>query len=347
MTEPAISFAAAFEAASRPGGPSPETVGQVFRAIFAGKWPPVQVAGILVALRFAGESPELLAAAAGALRAVMLPVEHSFPVLLDTCGTGGDHSSTLNLSTGAALIAAAAGVPVAKHGNRAATSRTGSADVLEALGVALDVPPERQSEVLRTVGLSFLFAQAHHPAMLHAMPVRRELGIRTLLNCLGPLANPARATHQLVGAFDQTARARLAGALRVLGTKRAWVVRSADGMDEVSPYATTHVTQVTPSGLEEFEIAPEDFGIARSRAGSTDGGEAGENARVLEAILRGQAHPAVDAFILNAAAALVVGEGLRPRQAADQARALLESGVAFTTLERLRACTVRLRTLGS
>lgn len=342
MTEARLSFTATFEQISREGGLSPQAAAGAFHAIFSGNWPPAQVAGLFVALRLVGESPELLAGAARALREVMLRVEHSFPVLLDTCGTGGDHSSTLNLSTGAAIVAAAAGVAVAKHGNRAATSQTGSADVLEALGVALGVPPGQQSEVLNTVKLSFLFAQAHHPALKYTSPVRRELGIRTLLNSLGPLLNPAGATHQLIGVYDQSARALMAGALRELGTTRAWVVRSSDGMDEVSPHAITQVSQVTPTGIETFEIAPEDFGIARSPAGAIDGGNASQNARVLEAILRGRAHPSLDAFVLNAAAALVVAQGLNPRHAAERAREALASGAAFDKLELLRIHTQRL-----
>ena len=222
------------------------------------------------------------------------------------------------------MIAAGAGVAVGKHGNRAATSRSGSADVLEAMGVPLDVPADAQSAVLREARIAFFFAQAHHPAMKHAGPIRKELGIRTIFNCLGPLANPAGATHQLLGAYDDGMRPVLAKALRGLGTKRAWVVRSTDGMDEMSPHAATRVTELSGGSFREFEIAPEDFGLARSPAGAIQGGDPKENAAVLELVLDGKPHASRDAFLLNAAAALVVAEGTRaeasPRQGARIAR---------------------------
>lgn len=336
MTEQVPHFPQVFAELTSPSGISPARVDQVFTAIFSGAWTSAQVAGFLVALRIGGESAEVIAAAAMAMRRVMLRVEHQLARVLDTCGTGGDGSGTLNLSTGAALIAAACGVPVAKHGNRAATSRAGSADVLEAMGVPLDVPASAQAGVLQQANIAFLFAQAHHPAMRHVMPVRRELGVRTLFNCLGPLANPAGATHQLVGAFDDAMRPVLAKALLRLGTERAWVVRSVDGLDEVSPYAVTRVTVLDHGRLEELEIAPEDFGFARSAAGAARGGDVAENARVLEAVLAGEPHPSCDAFLLNAAAALVVAEGAEPKEAARKAREALRSGAALATLGRFR-----------
>jgi anthranilate phosphoribosyltransferase len=326
------SFAKVFDELAG-GALSPATVRRVFDAIFAGTWTPAQTGGFLVALRLSGDSPEVIQAAAEAMRAAMVRVPHDFSILLDTCGTGGDGSSTLNLSTGAALIAAGAGVAVGKHGNRAATSRSGSADVLEALGVPLDVPAAEQSHVLREARIAFFFAQAHHPAMRHAGPIRKELGIRTIFNCLGPLANPAGATHQLLGAFDDGMRPVLARALRGLGTTRAWVLRSVDGMDEVSPHAPTRVTELSGGTFREFEIAPEDFGLERSPKGAIQGGEPRENAAVLDALLAGAAHPSRDAFLLNAAAALVVAEELEPRRALDRARESLESGAARGVLE--------------
>jgi anthranilate phosphoribosyltransferase len=312
---------------------TPETVRRVFDAIFAGAWAPAQIAGFLVGLRYFGESPETIQAAAESMRAVMVRVPHDFATLLDTCGTGGDGSNTLNLSTGAALIAAGAGAAVGKHGNRAASSQSGSADVLEALGVPLDVPAADQAHVLREARIAFLFAQAHHPAMKHAGPIRRELGIRTIFNCLGPLSNPAGATHQLLGAYDDAMRAVLATALRGLGTKRAWVVRSTDGMDEISPHARTRVTELSGGTLREFEIAPEDFGLSPSPAGAIRGGDPKNNAEALEAVLAGKPHPSRDAFVLNAAAALVVAEDIEPRRAADRARESLETGAARRVLE--------------
>jgi len=330
-------FADVFAELTAPSGLSPKTVRRVFDAIFAGAWTPAMVSGFLVALRLTGnETPPVIAAAASAMRAVMVPVTHSFDVLLDTCGTGGDGSASLNLSTGAALIASAAGVAVAKHGNRAATSRAGSADVLEAMGIPLDVPGARQGEVLAEAQIAFLFAQAHHPAMRHVMPVRRELGVRTLFNCLGPLANPAGATHQLLGAFDDAVRPVLANALSELGTTRSWVVRSEDGLDEMSPFAATRISEVDGGQVRELSLTPEDFGLPRSPAGAIDGAEPAHNARVLEAILRNEPHPARNAILLNAAAALVVALGIEPKAATERARAALESGAANASLVRLR-----------
>ena len=332
MTSEHPTFASVFDELGR-GRVSAATVRRVFDAIFAGAWTPAQTGGLLVALRLAGDSAETIQAAAEAMRAVMVRVPHDFSALLDTCGTGGDGSNTLNLSTGAALIAAGAGAPVGKHGNRAASSQSGSADVLEALGVPLDVPAADQTHVLREARIAFLFAQAHHPAMKHAGPIRRELGIRTIFNCLGPLSNPAGATHQLLGAYDDAMRVVLATALRGLGTERAWVVRSTDGMDELSPHAPTRVTELSGGTLREFEIAPEDFGLARSPAGAIRGGDPKNNAEALEAVLAGKPHPSRDAFVLNAAGALVVAEGLDPKRAADRARESLESGAARRVLE--------------
>src|SRR5690606_24287483 len=182
---------------------------------------------------------EVIAGAARAMRANMVAVEHAFPKLLDTCGTGGDETGTVNLSTGAALICASLGVPVAKHGNRAVSSRSGSADVVRALGIPVDLPAEAASRVLVEANIAFLMAPTHHPAMKHAAAVRKDLGIRTVFNCLGPLVNPARATHQLIGAFSDDLRPVLAHTLGQLGTVRAWVVRGEDGIDEVSPYGAT------------------------------------------------------------------------------------------------------------
>lgn len=333
----APAFPAVFAELTAPGGIAPSSVRLVFDAILEGRWTPVQVAGFAVALRLRGESAEIIAAAAESLRAAMVGVEHGLPQVLDTCGTGGDGRGTLNLSTGAAIIAASAGVPVAKHGNRAVSSRAGSADVLEALGIPLEVPPSRAAELLSEVGIAFLMAPAHHPAMRHGGVARRELGIRTIFNCLGPLANPARATHQLLGAYDDALRAVLARTLRSLGVSAAWVVRGVDGLDEVSPHGPTRVTALSGATIEELEIAPEDFGIAPLPEAAARGGDAADNARVLRSVLGGEAHPAADAFVLNAAAALVVARGLSPRAATDAAREAIASGKALATLERWRA----------
>ncbi len=336
-------FSEVYAELSSPAGISPETVRRVFDAILAGDWTPVQVAGFAVSLRMRGESAPVIAAAVESMRAAMLGVDHGLSRLLDTCGTGGDGLGTVNLSTGAAIIVAAAGVPVAKHGNRAVSSRAGSADVLEALGLPLDLPPHAAADVLREANIAFLMAPAHHPAMRHGGVARRELGIRTIFNLLGPLANPARATHQLLGAYDDSVRPVLAETLRTLGVQRAWVVRGEDGLDEVSPFGATRVTELSGGSLTEHRIAPEDFGLQPSAEGAIAGGDAAHNAGILREVLSGRPHPATDAFVLNAAAALVVAEELPARAAVDRVRETLETGAAARALDRWRAATEKHR----
>lgn len=331
-----LRFAEVYAELESDEGIAPERVRAVFDAILSGAWTPVQVAGFAVALRLRGETPEAITAAAEALRATMVPVVHTLPRALDTCGTGGDGSGTLNLSTAAAVIAAAAGVPVAKHGNRAVSSRAGSADVIEALGLPVDLPAEAGSALLEEVGIAFLMAPTHHPAMKHGGVARRELGIRTIFNCLGPLANPARATHQLLGAYADDLRPVLARALARLGVVRAWVVRGEDGLDELSPYGPTRVTELDAGALRERVVAPEDFGLAPSPPDAARGGDARDNARAIEAILSGKPHPARDAVLLNAAAALVVADALTPKAALARAREVVDGGAAFERLEAWR-----------
>jgi anthranilate phosphoribosyltransferase len=312
-------------------------VRDAFGAILTGQWTPIQVAGFAVALRMRGESPAVIVEAAQAMRAAMLTVEHSLPVVVDTCGTGGDGAHTLNLSSGAALIVAACGLPVAKHGNRSISSRCGSADVFEALGVPLDVPPAKQADVLREAGIAFLFAPAHHGALKHAGQARKELGVRTLFNALGPLANPARATHQLVGVYEESLRPVVARALGLLGLRSAWVVRGEDGLDEVSPCGPTRVSALGPDGqVRELTAQPQDFGVEPVDASAIAGGDASGNAQALLAILEGKRHPAREAVVLNAAAALHVATGDERRACADRARSALDSGAAVQVLERWR-----------
>lgn len=311
-------------------------VRKVFDAIFAGAWTPVQVAGFIAALRARGESAETIATAARSLRSVMVKVDHGLPRLLDTCGTGGDGHGTVNLSTGAAILVAASGIPVAKHGNRAASSRTGSADVLEALGIPIDLAPATSGELLREVGITFLLAQSHHPAMRHAAQARRELGIRTIFNCLGPLCNPAAATHQLVGAPDPKVRRLLADTLHALGSERAWVATGDEGLDEISPCGPTRVAVVTRTGVSETEVAPEDFGLDRIPMSAIAGGDAAENAQILSSVLSGEPHSSYNGFVLNAAAALIVAEDLSPRVAADRIKETIASGRARQKLEAFR-----------
>jgi anthranilate phosphoribosyltransferase len=348
VSEGPIAFAPVFEEICAPGGASRAVIRRAFDAILSGAWTPVQVAGFAVALRMRGEDATTIAAAAEAMRAVMVEVDHGLPAVLDTCGTGGDGLGTLNLSTAAAVVVAACGQPVAKHGNRSVSSRAGSADVLEALDLPIDVPPARQAEVLRRANITFLFAPAHHPAMRHAAQARRELALRTVFNALGPIANPARATHQLIGTYDHGLRAILASTLSELGSRRAWIVRGEDGLDEVSPFGPTHVTELVGGEIRERVIRPEDFGLCPSPPGAIKGGDAAENAASILAILRGEAHPAREAVILNAAAALAVARESTEANAlpafAAEAAETIANGRAMRTLEAWRRAARQART---
>jgi anthranilate phosphoribosyltransferase len=317
--------------------PYPGDVGAAFASILAGQWTPVQVGAFAVALRMIGETGETIAEAADVVRGAMAVVEHDFPVVVDTCGTGGDGAHTLNISSAAAVLVAASGLPVAKHGNRSASSRCGSADVFEAMGIPLDVPPGRQGKVLREAGIAFLFAPAHHPALRHAAQARGELKTRTIFNALGPLVNPARANHSLVGVYEDALRPIAAQALGRLGVKQAWVVHGEDGLDEVSPCGPTRVSALAANGaIREFVVTPEDFGLARLPMSALAGGDVADNARALNAILDGEPHPARDAAILNAAATLAVATGDPPRACADRARAALDKGMARRIFDRWR-----------
>jgi anthranilate phosphoribosyltransferase len=333
----AIGFPQIFEELVSDRAPSPARFRAAFDAIFAGAWTPLQVAAFVAALRVRGEDDVVVSAAIEAMRAVMVPLAHGLPKVVDTSGTGGDGQGTINVSTAAAIVVAAAGLPVAKHGNRSVSSRAGSADVIEALGLPLEMPSEQHLYMLKKARITFLYAPSYHPALRHCGPARRELGVRTLFNALGPIANPARATHQLVGAYDDKLRPALAGALRRLGTRAAWVVRGEDGLDEVSPYGPTRVTELADSRLSERVITPQDFGLRPSPPGALDGGDAAENAARILAMLRGQNDPARTAVILNAAAAIAVGcESTRPADlpaAAAAAEQVIRSGAALRTLE--------------
>lgn len=314
---------------------------RVFSTILSGAWSSVQIAGFLVGLRMKGETPEIVTAAARAMRANMIPLEHSCGPVFDTCGTGGDGHNSVNISTGAAIVVAAAGVVVAKHGNRAASSKSGTADVLEELGIRLDLPPAKQAQILKDAGIAFLFARAHHPAMKYAGPPRADLKIRTIFNILGPLCNPARASHQLVGAFSHQVRPLMANALCSLGVEKAWVVHGDDGLDEVSPFGPTQVSCVEGGKVSERTITPETFGLKLSSPGAIDGGDAAFNADVMLRVLRGESHRARAAFVLNAAACLVVAQGLDPIAAAEHCEELLDNGQALALLQKWRSACDR------
>ncbi len=338
MTPPP-SFSQVFAELKAERAMSPLVARRVFDSILAGGWTPVQIGAFLVSLELLGHTSAVISAAAKAMRSKMVEVKHQLPLVFDTCGTGGDGQNTVNVSTGAAIIVAAAGVPVAKHGNRAASSRTGAADVLTALGVAIDVPASAAAEVLLAANIAFLFAPDHHPAMKYASAPRRELGIPTLFNILGPLTNPALATHQLVGTFSDASRPLMAAALGSLGVKGAWVVRAEDGLDEISPYGPTRVSVLAAGKVEEGVVTPEDFGLARSAPGAIDGGDAQRNAAIITEVLAGRPHPARSAFVLNAAASLAVAKDLRLKDAAELAQQMLDTGKARDCLERWGAAT--------
>ena len=310
-------------------------------AVMDGGVDDVVMAAMLVALRAKGETGPEVAAAARAMRARSVPVEVSDPQLaVDTCGTGGDGAETINISTAAALLAAAAGVPVAKHGNRSVSSRCGSADVLEAAGVRLDQSPEAMAALYEEVGIAFLFAPQLHPAMAAVMPVRRALGVRTVFNLLGPLTNPARVERQVVGVWGYGVQTLMASALAELGARRALVVHSYDGLDEISVSAPTTVIEVRDGEIVgEWRVDPGDLGIAAGDPESLRGGDPTENLRRMRAVLGGEERSAAaEAVALNSSAALVVA-GLAGdlRQGLDHSREVLRSGAALERLEELAA----------
>lgn len=313
-----------------------EETAELMRQMMDEELTPVQLAAFLIALRAKGETADELVGFARTMRARARQFEMD-QALADTCGTGGDGQGTFNISTAAALIVAACGQPVAKHGNRGASSRCGSADVLEAVGVDVALPPAGVAQCIRETGIGFLFAPAFHPAMKFAALPRRELGVRTVFNLLGPLTNPARPSFQLMGVSSHDLLDLMADSLSKLGVEHALVVHSEDGTDEISIGSRTAVREVRAAEVTVYEIAPEDFGVARSRPDSMKGGDPETNARILNAILEGQEGPARDAVVINAAAALYAANRAATFQAgAELAAQALNSGAARTTLERLR-----------
>jgi anthranilate phosphoribosyltransferase len=314
---------------------APALMEQAIDAIFRGEASPAQIGGFLIALRMKGESAAEVAAAARTMRRHALAVKLNRPApILDTCGTGGDGSNSFNISTVSAIVVAAAGVTVAKHGNRAASSKSGSADVLEALGIDLGLAPERIGQCIDTVGIGFLFARAHHPAMKHAGPVRAELGVRTLFNWLGPLANPAGATHQLLGVGDGLRLEMMAQVLGLLDTQTAWVVHGHGGLDEISLSGPTRVAALERGVVRCFELTPADFGVEPADAAALRGGDVAENAAIARAILNGERGPRRDVVLVNAGAALcVAGVASSARDGAERARQTIDSGAARAKLE--------------
>jgi anthranilate phosphoribosyltransferase len=316
-----------------------EDTTEAFGAIMRGEASPAQVAAILVALRVKGETAEEVAGGARALRDAMVRLPTDAPeTLVDTCGTGGGAVTTFNISTAAALVAAGAGVRIAKHGNRSFTSQCGSADVLEALGVRIESTVDEMVATLRQAGIVFMFAPLMHPAMKHVGPVRRELGIHTMMNILGPLANPAGAGRQVVGVADAHRLPLLAGALASLGARRAMVVHGEPGMDEVSPLGRTRVLEVRDGNVREWSIDPKPLGLNTGDARELGGAEPRTNASIIEGVLAGRIKGGPRAaVVLNAAAAIhVSGDADDFETSARRAEQALESGEGLRALERLR-----------
>ncbi len=306
--------------------------------IMSGQATPAQIGAFLIALRMKGETVDEIAGFARSMRrnARRVPLS-SNGAIVDTCGTGGDRSGTFNISTAVAFVVAGAGRRVAKHGNRAVSSKSGSADVLEALGVNIALTPEQVARCIEEVGIGFLFAPTFHPAMKHAIGPRRELGVRTVFNILGPLTNPAFATHQLLGVYDPNLTEMMARVLAELGVKAAFVVHGAGGLDELSTTGVNRVTHLREGDITTFDLAPEDVGIPRARPEDLRGGDASTNAAIIRAILSGEDRgPRRDVVLFNAAAALAAETG-DFEAGLEEARASLDSGAALAKLIALVA----------
>jgi anthranilate phosphoribosyltransferase len=304
--------------------------------IMAGEATPAQIAGFLVALRAKGETADEIAGCADAMREHVLHVNPTRTDLVDVVGTGGDGANTYNISTAAALVTAAAGAAVAKHGNRAASSQTGSADVLEALGFRLELPPERIERSIDELGFGFLFAQAHHPAMKHAAPVRRELATRTVFNVLGPLTNPAGARALVLGVYSPELARTLADALVRLEATRAYVVHGAGGIDELSPCGPNLVCEVDGGAVREYELDPLELGVERCEPEELRGGDPAVNAAALREVLGGEDGGHRSAVILNAAGGIAAaGHAESLREGIAHAREAIDSGAAAARLDEL------------
>ncbi|WP_018142214.1 anthranilate phosphoribosyltransferase [Thioalkalivibrio sp. ALJ7] len=315
----------------------------VMQAVMTGEATDAQIGALLVALRMKGETIDEIRAAAGVMRSLATRVEVSRDGLVDTCGTGGDASGTFNISTASALVAAAGGVRVAKHGNRSVSSKSGSADVLESLGISLALSPAAVGTCIDEVGVGFLFAPAHHGAMKHAIGPRKELGVRTLFNVLGPLTNPAGAPNQVLGVFSDAWVRPLAEALKGLGSEHVLVVHAEDGLDEISIASPTRVAELKNGEIHEYTIRPEDFGLVTRALDTVRVDSVEASASMLRGVLDGQTGAARDIVLLNAGAAIYAGGGADTLAAGVEAAArAIDSGAARERLERLQATSTRL-----
>src|SRR6187455_3858041 len=316
---------------------SRDEAASAFDSMMSGEATPSQMGGLLMALRVRGETVDEITGAVSAMRSKMLRVQAPTDAV-DVVGTGGDGSGSVNVSTCASFIVAGAGVPVAKHGNRALSSKSGAADVLAALGVKIDLTPDQVGQCINEAGIGFMFAPAHHPAMKNVGPTRVELGTRTVFNLLGPLSNPAGVKRQMVGTFSKHWVEPMAQVLKNLGAESIWVVHGSDGLDEITTAGPTTVAALESGAIRTFEITPEDAGLARSTSEALRGGDAEHNAKALFDVLKGKPGPFRDISILNAAAALIVaGKAKDLRQGATLAAKSIESGEAEGRLDRLIA----------
>ena len=306
----------------------------VMDEIMSGQATPVQMSAYLTALSLKGETIDEITASAAGMRAHCIKLLHNLDVL-EIVGTGGDGSNSFNISTTSSLVIAAGGVPVAKHGNRAASSKSGAADVLEALGVKITLTPERSAEILKKINICFLFAQNYHIAMKYVAPIRKELGIRTVFNILGPLSNPAGANMELMGVYDQSLVEPLAQVMANLGVNRGMVVYGQDSLDEISMCAPTSVCEIRDGKFTSYEITPEQFGYERCEKGALTGGTPAENAEITKAILKGEEKgPKRQAVCLNAGAALyIAGKSASIEEGVKLAESLIDSGAALKKLE--------------
>jgi anthranilate phosphoribosyltransferase len=317
-----------------------EVMGEIMR----GEATPAQIGAFLVALRLKGETADEIAGCAEAMRDHVVPVRPERDDLVDTAGTGGDGAQTINISTAAAIVAAAAGAGVAKHGNRAVSSASGSADVLEALGFELEQPPERIAASIDALGFGFMFAPSHHPAMRHAAPVRRELATRTVFNVLGPLTNPAGARAQVIGVYAESLVRTIAEVLAQLGARRAFVVHGAFGVDELSPAGPNDVCEVVDGDVRSRVIDPADLGIERCDPAELRGGTPDENAEAIRAVFAGERGGRRDAILLNAAGAIAAaGHAEDLREGLALAREAVDTGAASARLEQLKEFSRALR----
>jgi anthranilate phosphoribosyltransferase len=325
---------------------SREEASRVMEVLMSGQATDAHIAAFLTAMRMKGATVAELCGFASVMRkkAAAVPSRHAATprpgqrLLVDTCGTGGDVLETFNISTAAAFVVAGAGIPVAKHGNRSASGLCGSAEVIEALGVPLDLPPVRVGRCLDEVGIGFLFAPLLHPAMKHVASARRQIRIRTLFNLLGPLTNPAGAVAQVIGVYDEILTEVLADVLNHLGSHRAFVVHGMDGLDEISTIGETKISELCEGRVRTYRVRPEDFGLPRALLTDLKGGDASTNAEIIRQILRGSKGPQRDIVVLNAAAGIVAGKGAQDFQkgiiAADRS---IESGMAWEKLEKVIA----------